>query len=73
MFHRLLAFYRSVSLSAIQGDGGAGGLVSKFRPTLATPWTVQPTRLLCPCDSTGKNTGGDGHFLLQGQNGGEAV
>ena len=31
----------------------------------ATPWT-QPTRLLCPWDSPGKNTGVGCHFPLQG-------
>ena len=30
----------------------------------ATPWTV-PTRLLCPLDSPGKNTGVGGHALLK--------
>ena len=32
----------------------------------ATPWTIQPTRLLCPWDFPGKNTGAGCHFLLQG-------
>ena len=32
--------------------------------TLATLWTV--ARILCPYDFSGKNTGVDGHFLLQG-------
>ena len=40
-------------------------LVSKLCPTLVIPWTV-PTRLLCPWDSPGKNTGVGCHFLLQG-------
>ena len=31
----------------------------------ATPWTVQPTRLLCLWNSPGKNTGVGCHFLLQ--------
>ena len=30
------------------------------------PHGLQPTRLLCPWDSPGKNTGVGGHFLLQG-------
>ena len=33
-------------------------------PTLCDP--VEPTRLLCPWDSPGKNTGVGCHFLLQG-------
>ena len=32
----------------------------------ATPWTVQPARLLCSWDFSGKNTGVGGHFLFQG-------
>ena len=36
-------------------------------PTLYEPinWTMQPTRLRCPWDSPGKNTGVGCHFLLQ--------
>ena len=34
-------------------------------PTLR-PYGPQPTRLLCPWDSPGKNTGAGGHALLQG-------
>ena len=33
-------------------------------PTLCNP-RQQPTRLLCPWDSPGKNTGAGCHFLLQ--------
>ena len=32
----------------------------------AIPWTVLPARLLCPWNSSGKNTGVGCHFLLQG-------
>ena len=39
------------------------GLVAQLCPTLADPWT---TRLLCPWDFPGKNTGVGSHFLLQG-------
>ena len=39
--------------------------VTKSCPTLAIPWTVT-TRLLCPWDSPGKNTGVGCHFFLQG-------
>ena len=28
--------------------------------------TLKPTRLLCPCNSAGKNTGEGSHFFLQG-------
>ena len=31
-----------------------------------TPWPRAPTRLLCPWDSPGKNTGVGCHFLPQG-------
>ena len=34
--------------------------------TLLCPYGLQPTRLLCPWDSPGKNTGVGCHFLLQG-------
>ena len=30
------------------------------------PHVLEPTRLLCPCDFPGKNTGAGCHFLLQG-------
>ena len=30
------------------------------------PYGLQPTRLLCPCDSPGKNTEVGGHALLKG-------
>ena len=35
------------------------------RPTLCDPIDGQPTRLPCPWDSPGKNTGGCCDFLLQ--------
>ena len=35
-------------------------------PTLCNPPELQPTRLLCPWDSPGKNTGVDCRALLQG-------
>ena len=34
--------------------------------TLCDPHGLQPTRLLCPWDSPGKNTEAGCHFLLQG-------
>ena len=34
-------------------------------PNLCWPYEQQPTRLLCPWDSLGKNTGVGCHFLLQ--------
>ena len=49
-------------------------LISLFKPhhtcTLSRAWLLatlgrQPTRLLCPWDSPGKNTGVGCHFLLQ--------
>ena len=39
--------------------------VIKLNPTL-WPHGLQPTRLLCPWDSPGKNTGVGCHFLLKG-------
>ena len=41
-----------------------GGLVTKSCPILGIHG-LQPTRLLCPWDSPGKNTGVSCHFLLQ--------
>ena len=35
-------------------------------PTLLRPHGLEPTRLLCPWDFPGKNTGVGCHFLLQG-------
>ena len=35
-------------------------------PTLCDPYGLWPTRLLCPWDSPGKNTGVGCHALLQG-------
>ena len=42
-----------------------GGLVAKPCRTLRQ-YGLQPTGLLCPGDSPGKNTGVGCHFLLQG-------
>ena len=41
-------------------------MLPKSCPTLVTPWTGVPARLLCPWDSLRKNTGMCFHFLLQG-------
>ena len=41
-------------------------LVVKSCPTLLQPHGLQHTRLLCPWDFPGKNTGVGCHFLLQG-------
>ena len=41
-------------------------LVAKSCPTLLRPQKLQPTRLLCPWDSPGKNTAVGSHFLLRG-------
>ena len=39
-------------------------LVAQSCPTLCDPVDCSPTRLLCPWDFPGKNTGVDCHFLL---------
>ena len=39
-------------------------LVAQLCPTLCDPDGLEPTRLLCPWDSPGKNTGVGCHFLL---------
>ena len=41
-------------------------LVTKSCLTLLQPHGLQSTRLLCPCDFPGKNTGVGCHFLLPG-------
>ena len=41
-------------------------LVTESCPTLWRPRGLQPTRLFCPWDFPGKNTGMGCHFLLQG-------
>ena len=41
-------------------------LVTRPCPTLFWPYELQPTRLLYPWDSPGKNTGVGSHSLLQG-------
>ena len=40
------------------------GVVAKSCLTLCDPMDCSPTRLLCPCDSPGKDTGVDCHALL---------
>ena len=40
--------------------------VTKLCPSLLQSHGLQPTRLLCPWDFPGKNTGGGCHALLQG-------
>ena len=45
--------------------GGSGGLTAKLCPTLQ-PHGLWFTRLLCPFDFPGKNTGMGYHLLLQG-------
>ena len=40
-------------------------LVAKSCLILWRPHGLQPAKLLCPCDSPGKNTGVGCHFLLQ--------
>ena len=56
-FLLLLSLATFLSLVVVQ-------LLSSVR--LLQPHGLQPTRLLCPWDSPGKNTGVDCHFLLQG-------
>ena len=40
-------------------------LLVKSHLTLLQPQGLQPSRLLCPWDSPGKNIGGCCHFLFQ--------
>ena len=41
-------------------------LVTKLCPALFQPQGLYSTKLLCPWDFPGKNTGVGGHFLFQG-------
>ena len=47
-------------------QSGLGPSVCVCVQLFATPWTIAPTRLLCPWNSPGKNTGVGCRFLLQG-------
>ena len=50
--------------AGVGGGGGSGGLAAQSCPTLR-PHGLQPTRLLCPWDLPGENTGVGCYFLLQ--------
>ena len=59
-FHQHSRDYKLVNLSGVKW------VKSLSRVQLfATPWTEEPTRLLCPWDFPGNSTGVDCHFLLQ--------
>ena len=47
-------------------SGCLSGVVAQSCPTLLRPHGLQPSRLLCPLNSPGKNTGVGYHFLMQG-------
>ena len=55
----------SYKLMCVCGGGGAGVSRSVVSSSLR-PRGLQPFRLLCPCDSPGKNPGVGCHALLQG-------
>ena len=55
MLSRLVIIYKLLSC-----------LVAKSCPTLQILHELQPSRILCPWDFPGKNTGVGCHFLLQG-------
>ena len=48
------------------GNNNATAKSLQSCPTLCDPIDGKPTRLPCPWDSPGKNTGVGCHFLLQG-------
>ena len=56
---------RHKGLSSESGTCGACGSRSVVSDS-ATPWTEEPTGLLCPWGSPGKNTAAGSHSLLQG-------
>ena len=59
-----LAIYRLL-LKQCKGSTCTRACARSVVSDSATPWTV-PSRLLCPWDSPGKNTGVGCHFLFQG-------
>ena len=65
LLNELCATSRSRSIGHLSHDDCCH-LVTKLCPTLSRPHGLQPTRLLCPWDFPGKNTGLGCHFLLQG-------
>ena len=56
-----LQFCQNLSNAA----AAAAAKLLQLCPTLLRPHRQQPTRLLCPWDYPGKNTGVGCHFLLQ--------
>ena len=55
---------READCSSHLASPAGGGLVAESCPILVT--IEEPSRLLCPWDSPGKDTGVGWHFLLQG-------
>ena len=62
-----MSLHLPVSQNPAQCGVNASGLVAKSCPTLCDSKDCSP-RLLCPWDSSGRNTGVGCHFLLQGVN-----
>ena len=54
----------SLELTANHIAAAAASKSFQSCPTLCDPIDRQPTKLPCPCDSPGKNTGVGCHFLL---------
>ena len=52
-------------ITIVLGSAAAAPKLLQSCLTLCAPQTWQPTRLPCPWDSPGKNTGVGRHFLLQ--------
>ena len=65
VFSECDAFFISHRIGGHQSPSVLCVLCSCVADSTVTPWIV-PTRLLCPWDSSGKNTGVGCHFLLQG-------
>ena len=65
LLNELCAISRSRSIDHLSHDDCCH-LVTTSCPTLLRPHGLYPTRLLCPWDFPGKNTGLGCHFLLQG-------
>ena len=64
-FPTVLSSLKVLSVTLMTSSSGCCSLVTKSCLLFCDPHGLQPTRLLCPWDFSGKNTGGGSHFLFQ--------
>ena len=65
-FPTVLSSLKVLSVTLMTSSSGCCSLVTKSCLLFCDPHGLQPTRLLCPWDFPGKDTGVGCHFLLQG-------